>query len=186
MKRLVSDLSKSGNISVFGLLDWDGENEPTDRIAVLAHGMRDGLENVLLDPLLLALLIVRRFPQARGVTGVPIDVSYIDLLTKRRDLFPSMSSKVAAAVLASEPQTTKPVYFVGGLRVDIDERYLTTDDHDLEAMVLSTFPFLRAEAKRAGNLLIYIISTVLTDSPELIPLEIEQVISDLLSRPAHV
>jgi hypothetical protein len=77
VKRIVSDLGAAGNQSVFGLVDWDGSHQSTLRIAVLAEGVRNGLENVILDPLAIALLICRDFPSEKGVLGIPAETNFI-------------------------------------------------------------------------------------------------------------
>src|SRR3981081_44546 len=77
VKKIVSDLSAAGNQSVFGLIDWDGHHQNTSRIAVLAEGVRNGLENAVFDPLAIALLICRDFPVQKGIIGISLETNFI-------------------------------------------------------------------------------------------------------------
>lgn len=59
VKRIVKILADAGCSSIYGLIDCDGENQPSQRIAVLEVDRRDGLENIVFDPLLVAALLAR-------------------------------------------------------------------------------------------------------------------------------
>ena len=186
VKKLVSELSNAGNISVFGLLDWDDKHKSSDRIAVLGEGGRNGLENVILDPLLLGLTICREFPAQKGTLGVPDETSYVELLSSDPLQLQSLAGGVARKIFGNQSSHTVDACYVGGVKLRIDSRWFLTDDHRLENLILDAFPFLRAIAKRCGALMEHIIANVLSDRPDLMPAEIRTVIEDLLNRPAHI
>jgi hypothetical protein len=80
-----------------------------------------------------------------------------------------------------------PICYHGGVRLDLDGRYLLIDDHLLEHKILECFPPLRAISKgRAGRLMQHIVQTVLVDQPDFLPMEIEEAFRALLDAPAHV
>jgi hypothetical protein len=62
---IVKSLTDAGNRAVYGIVDWDGLTVSTDRVKVIAEGVRDGIESVLLDPLLICMLLmkIRRAPE---------------------------------------------------------------------------------------------------------------------------
>lgn len=187
VKRLVSELTAAGNMSVFGLLDWDGKHKSSERILVLAEDTKNGVENVLFDPLLIALTICRSAPQEKPRLGIDPALSYLQICALRPEEMQGIASKVAELVFKGAPASTVPTRYVGGLELQIDERYFRTDDHALEEMILSAFPSLRAISKnQAGKLLEYVISNVIADSPALMPLDIRVLMLELLERPAHV
>lgn len=186
VKQLVTDLSGAGNISVFGLLDWDGKHESTERIAVLADGRRNGLENILFDPLLIGAAICRHHPQHKHQIGLNRDVSYSNFLNFGAIQLQEITTVVCEKVFSNPPAGIKKSRYVGGLELDVDERYFTTDDHELEGLILKAFPFLKAITKgQAGKLIEYVIDSVIADKPEFMPLDIKLVIEDLLERPSH-
>lgn len=186
VKRLVQELSSAGNISVFGLLDWDGKHNSSERVAVLAEGRRNGLENVLLDPLLIGILVCRAFPERRGEIGLTQDDTYLKLVSADQVKLQALGSKIAEIIFSSKPTSTQVSRYGGSLELDFDERCFSTDDHTYEDMILKAFPFLNAIAKnQSGNLLEYMINNVLGDSPSLIPQDAEDVIRNLLAKPSH-
>ncbi|MER9299342.1 ATP-binding protein [Mesorhizobium sp. M0621] len=187
VKRLVSELSAAGNISVFGLLDWDGKNNPSNRVSVLAHGSRNGLENVVLDPLLLGIAICRAFSSTREEIGIPASMSYLQLIAGGRELFQKMVTAVTTTVFKSSPTSTSTAIYTDGLNLQIDSRYFTIDDHALEALILTAFPFLNSISRNhPGKLVENVIQNVLGDNPGLMPIEVMTTIEHLLNQPAHI
>ncbi|CAL4868257.1 hypothetical protein MMA231_02532 [Asticcacaulis sp. MM231] len=186
VKRIVEDLSSAGNISVFGLLDWDGKNRPTDRISVLAFGSRNGIENVVFDPLLIAITICRGFPAERHQIGATGEFSYFELATYTKEQFLPLVTTVCEKIFLSAASETIVSKYVNGLELEIDARCATTDDHELEGMILRAFPFLNSISKnQAGKLLDHVINLVLADGVGFMPMEVMDVMVELLERPAH-
>lgn len=186
VRRLVNELTVAGNMSVFGLLDWDGKHNPSERISVIAHGRRNGIENVILDPLLLGIAICRDFPENRAAICIPAEMSYFELITGGQVLFQGMIDAVTTRVFETPPEATSIAQYVGGLSLVMDSRYFTTDDHALEKMIVEAFPFLKGITKnQSGRLIEHVIQNVLGDNPDLIPIEAKAVIEELLERPSH-
>lgn len=185
VKRLVESLASAGNISVFGLIDWDGTNNPDDRISVLAHGSKNGLENVVLDPLLIGLAISRSFPNQKHLVGVSSETSYLDIATGDPQRL-SIIAQAVANIILGPPGEKVSARYCGGLVIEIDRRYFEMDDHLLESTLIEKFPFLKEITKNQnGKLVDHIISNVLSDSPDLVPVEVKEVLESLLERPAH-
>ncbi len=186
LKRLVDDLAAAGNNSVFGLVDYDGHHAATGRIAVLGSGGRNGIENYVLDPLSLALLICRDFATERPSVGVAQTTPYPAILQFSANELQKMVELVGLRVFVSAPLTKIRSDYRGGLSLEIDARWADTDDHALEGLVVTAFPFLQAITKQqAGKLLQRIIMTVMADETALIHVELERTFRDLLERPAH-
>ena len=79
--QIVGDLERSGNDSVYGLIDWDTTNESTDRVCVLAQGNRYAIENCLLDPLLVGALLAKTNRESAVALGLPETKGYSDYRT---------------------------------------------------------------------------------------------------------
>lgn len=56
VKKVVNDLVNAGNQTVFGVIDWDGHNDDSDRIKVLGQGIRYAIDNYAIDPLAVILI----------------------------------------------------------------------------------------------------------------------------------
>ncbi|NTG12334.1 ATP-binding protein [Agrobacterium rhizogenes] len=190
VKRIVTALKNAGNSSAFGLLDWDGENSPSDRISVLGYQRRDGIENVLLDPLLIAALICRDFKTQRGQIGAG-HLNWVELRSSESDVLQTLVSRITELVFGSPPSTSIEVTYLCGLKLSVDERYLKHDDHGLEQKLLKAFPFLQQIARtgtgeNAGRLMVYIIEYVLEEHMDFLPVEFHDVLAELLDAPAHL
>ncbi|EIA1555049.1 AAA family ATPase [Vibrio parahaemolyticus] len=182
VRRLVNTLTKNGNASVFGLVDWDGERTPTDRVLVLSPNVRDGIESLLLDPVLLAATLIKenhQFCVARKI----IDQSdrYTDIGDWNSVKWQSVTDVVQHIVLGGESE--KPpleISYLNNMVLSISKDYLHLDDHNLEEKVIESFGFLKPKNNKAGGLMRHIIGSVLGDYPNLLPSDIITTFKDLL------
>lgn len=185
VRRIVDNLVSAGNMSVFGLLDWDGKHQRSDRIAILAQGSRNGIENVLFDPLLIALTIARSFPSELAELGVGADVGYLRFATGTAETFQPVVDEIGRRVFGGDAGQQMTARYLSGIELQIDSRFASTDDHALEELLQKAFPFLQAISKRqAGKLLEHVVNVVLSDVG-FMPTEVKDVMVELLQRPAH-
>lgn len=183
VKSLVDRLEKAGNNSVYGLLDWDGHHQRSRRIAVIAEDRRNGLENVIFDPLLIALVICRDCPEIKSKIGIDENTGFIDLCSLPRDSLQVIVKNVCRIVLASDAIEEEKSHYLSGLELNIDKRWFKVDDHKLEGMILDAFPELKSVTKQqAGKLMQHIIKRVLLDKRDYVPIEVFEIIKDLLER----
>ena len=187
VKRLVNDLTTSGNTTVFGLLDWDKKHSPSSRIAVIAYGSRDGLENVLLDPLLVCGLICRDFKEYKPIIGVDESTSYIDFLMLPYDKYQILIDRFCKHVFSSPPDESVESEYCGNFTLRVDKRCLFTDDHTYEHKIYNAFPHLLsiARQKKPGLLMQHIINTVVLDKVDFIPKDALSVLQEILDKPNH-
>jgi AAA domain, putative AbiEii toxin, Type IV TA system len=182
---LVGRLHGAGNSSVFGLIDWDGENEPAERISVLAYKKRNGLENLALDPLLVACAVVRDAPTHMSDLRPPEGLTYPKLLNLPRDQLQPLVTSVVQIVMGTKPGRLVTVEYLGGFNLQVGSNYLLYDDHCLYCKVLKAFPALKAHAKRGGDLVKHVAATVLREQPEFVPLDLFDILHELLEARSH-
>lgn len=183
VKRIVSELEKSGNKSVLGLIDWDGKNNSSNRVKVLAPKRRDGLENCLFDPMIVACLIAREAKDRRRCIGLLSNSGANDLKHLSPLELQEVVDKVQALVIGQESGRTEPridVRYAGGLSLKIRRCYLELDDHKLEKHLLESVPALN-KFKRASGLLIHTAENLIPDFPEFIPSDVLDTFKTLLS-----
>ncbi|MEM9487296.1 MAG: hypothetical protein AAGA83_26820 [Cyanobacteria bacterium P01_F01_bin.116] len=161
-------LSNSGNDSVLGLVDWDGNRNPSGRVHVLAHNVRDGLENCIFDPLLIALQVARDARNRRTKVGITNDETYLDVAHFAPDRLQAIVVAVCQT-LGTNGGGTLHQRYIGGLELDIPSSHLTKDDHDLENAVLAAFPEFNAFNRHSGDLLRHFATTTMTELPQFIP-----------------
>lgn len=183
--RLVDGLTESGNLSVFGLVDWDNNNRPNNRVFVIADGERDGLENILLDPLLIGFLIYRDFRKHLPSVGLIDSLSYIDAIDSDKISLQNISDIITDKIFKDKSDRLSSKYW-GGLEIFIDDQFFKTDDHELNSIVLEKIPFLNSiDRDGSGSLMKHIVDTVIRDKPDLIPKPIVDIIQTLIERDVH-
>jgi ABC-type multidrug transport system ATPase subunit len=172
VKQTVERLADLGNSSIFGIVDWDGEAVSTDRIKVVAAGERNGIENVLLDPLLVALLLMkeRRLPEG---------LQDIDLFTRAQSLgtheLQRLIDAIQVVVFPYETERVE-VSYLGGAKANVFRAYLEADDHALEEALADAFPVLKKWKSRGrGELLKAVIEHVLSEHAAFCPIALPAV-----------
>lgn len=188
--RVVRELSKAGNISIFGLIDWDGTNTPEARVHVLGFNNRNGLENFVLDPLLLLAHIIYDHKDKLEYMGLSQDLKFhsfqenIKIVQKSieiisRKVFPEINDDVQFEL----------VEYLDGSKIKVYRRWLVEDDHKLAGHVINAFPMLRRFNKGGWNaesgLMLRIVQTVLNEKPNIAPLNLVKVFEALLNASVH-
>ena len=183
--RLVTTLSNSGNQSVLGLVDWDGRQTPSSRVHVLSPEVRDGIESLLFDPVIVVALIGRENLRHAQEIGLFYSTeSYVSLSEWTPERW-----QIAVDILQSLTHPSEfnsngertSIKYLSGLCLTILTAYLRMDDHDLEGVLTTKFAFLKSRNRRTGELMRYIVDTVLTDFEHLIPLDLLSTFQGLLS-----
>lgn len=170
--RIVSELARSGVKSLYGIVDWDGKNKPADAIKVLAYKTHYTKENLLLDPLLVAILLLLDKPS--GVR-FPISLSQIPLASPSdlQDLSDVVLDKLA---LAGEASTNQ---FLGGLRLTLPKIYQQMKGHDLEDQLTAAFPSLKRYSGSGKWLTDPVIDRVLTEFPQFCPSPLASIFQEI-------
>jgi energy-coupling factor transporter ATP-binding protein EcfA2 len=179
---VVESLVKAGNKTIFGLIDWDGCNEPGDRIKVLAHGKRHSIENCIYDPLIVAILVSHEAPGFLPARGLPQVTGYLWFKNRTEaELQPIIDTIVATVFPGSASGSSAPLAYAGGFTLSAGSHYLKHRGHDLEDKLLDVFPPLKRNAGPAGKLMRFVVDTVIVDFPEYLPAEIAACFSQVLS-----
>lgn len=181
--RLVESLAGGGNKSVFGLIDWDGSRLPKDRLHVLSENIRDGLESLLFDPVLLAATIARENSSLAREKGIfEENDSYAKMFHWDAARWQRAVGMIQNLVLNHNESAddTISVNYLNGMTLSISKKYLHMDDHALEEAIVSRFGFLKARNKHAGGLMRHVVDSVLADCPELLPNDFLDTLNALL------
>jgi ABC-type Mn2+/Zn2+ transport system ATPase subunit len=179
--RIVDSLVKHGNESVFGLIDWDKKNQPKDRIVVLAHEKRYAIENCLLDPLLVAALVVLECPKFHAEIGLKELGNRTNFYNMTAEHYQTFVNNVQTKVLGSNSQPDSIlVKYKGGFSLNISQEYLQSQGHNLEEKVKTAYPCL----KRFNNtgLMLHVAEVILSECPNFIPMELEECLTALLNK----
>lgn len=191
VKSIVNSLAAGNNKTIFGLIDGDGKATSEGRILVLGSGTRDGLENYVLDPLLVAALVVQSpwFGHDQKQLGLEGVVSR-DLLGMTNDQLQSVVNAVQEVVFDGY-EWRHPLIeakYAGGKVVKISSRVREMDDHEYADLVLKAFPnFKKITHQHTGHkaqrdLMRHIAAVVVREFPEFVPQDIVNTFKDLVER----
>lgn len=177
VRRLVEGLKDQGNQSTFGIVDWDGNAESTPRVKVLAEGRKDGIENVILDPLLVALLLIKRriFP-----VGVDEGVTFVGANSMSDGELQKLADAIQGPLRSelSDDLTTIETEFLNGHRILVLDSFNKLNDHDLERILVQAFPKLKTWSGK-GKLALAIVDEVISEFPGFCPVEINSLFLDI-------
>jgi hypothetical protein len=167
---LVGELVAAGSKTVFGIIDWDLKNEQTSNVLVLGRGNRYSIENYILDPLLIAALLLRDKLVSREAVGLANDETYIDLRSFGSDRLQEVANAVLGlcGLKLDEEREWQVCSYVNGTSVDLPQSFLTRNGHSLEEVLKEKFEGLRKYHKE-DQLKREILDKILDDLPGLLP-----------------
>jgi ABC-type cobalamin/Fe3+-siderophores transport system ATPase subunit len=169
---ITNTLREKGNKFVWGIIDWDLENKSSAHVKVLGNGNRHSIENYLFDPILVAALLLRERLISRDDLYLKNNETYTDFKNLDEDRLQVISDFVIQKVsLNTDSTNTKKstVKLLNGLNIDIPVWYLHHHGHQLEEVILKSFPELNSIKKKTEELLkLEIINKIIDDIPELI------------------
>lgn len=174
VKRIVNSLFENGNSSSFGLIDWDGEREPTNRIHILSESIRNGIESLIFDPVLIATTIIKENLQY-CIDNHIIDAEdrYTHISHWETDKWQTVVNRIQEIIIGSEQESGFiEISYLNGITLNISKAYLHLDDHALEERITSKFRFLRPKNNHAGGLMKHVIVSILGDYPNLLPYDL--------------
>jgi ABC-type branched-subunit amino acid transport system ATPase component len=183
VERIVGDLIQKGNKSTYGIIDWDLKNRPHERIVVLAEGRRYALENVVLDPVILIAAIYKfKKPHPADYYGLDPSLSVFNLSLISESKWQELADIVTTRVLGKVPYERVQCSYRGGMKLDIDRRYLEHPAHPLEHAIARAFQFFEGLVNSgSGKMTGHMIEEVVVQYPDLLPIEVQEAFDRLLN-----
>lgn len=183
---VVQQLREAGNRTVYGLIDWDCKNKSSDGVFILGDMNRYSIENYILDPLLIGLLLLREKIIEPIIFGLPSDSKYIAIAEDDIDSLTSIARKVASdieCVIDTKEKvdcTQIQFRYQNGVSISLPKWLTLVQGHRLEASLKLAYPQLNRyrsepDLKRA------ILARVLDDRPNLVPDAITKTLKDIQS-----
>lgn len=181
VREIVSVLRRNGNGKIYGIIDWDGKNAGDEFIKVVAAGKRHSFENVIFDPLLLGLYLIREGYLRTKDAGLDSKLNYIRLenlgASDCQTLAAFVTSKLAQSVGKTDDRQAE-VSYIGGMTISIARWVLEEQGHSLEDIIKNVFEPLKAFRKE-NELKNDLIRKVATDFPRFIPTDFSELFSSL-------
>ncbi|MES2573947.1 MAG: ATP-binding protein [Bacteroidota bacterium] len=162
---IVNSLTSNGNDQVYGIIDWDTTNRSQNKVLVLGEDDRYSIENYLLDPLLMGILLIRERKFEFSYFGITSLNKYSELDKLNTNDAQLIIDKILSDVgLFSE--NFKQTQIINGWTLNVTNEFVLLQGHSLENLYKTTYPFLNAY-HRENQLKIEVIEKVINDYPTL-------------------
>lgn len=177
---IVNRLSGAGNDLVRGVIDWDGENLDRNKVYVLGGGKRDAIENYILDPLFIALCLIRANKRTFSEFGVDNKPGYLQTNMLSEDEAQKIADNILLqAGVAKNEMTRTPL--LNGWNAKRPREFLEMDGHDWEDRLVDTIPELSEliRGKTGDDKLKKHVLYVIEDTPLFLPVEVRDTLEKL-------
>ncbi|CAN1540350.1 COG3593 Predicted ATP-dependent endonuclease of the OLD family [Spirosomataceae bacterium] len=169
---ITETLRKAGNKFVSGIIDWDNSNISSQAVKVLGNGNRYSIENYILDPLLIGVLLLREKFVTKEELKLAQNENFIDLKNFKQERLQIVAdyviSKVSLVINPTE-NAMIAVKLLNGIEINLPKWYLHHQGHTLEEQILKAFPQLNAIKKgKEEALKVEILNKVVDDIPTIL------------------
>lgn len=171
VKNIVKLLTLHGNNSIRGLIDWDRKNKPSPQLEVLGQNQRYSIENYILDPLLIAMLLFQDKYISRTDIGLTDDEVSSDIVNMPNHRLQKIANHIIQGIepnLTHLDPTPTPCKYIGGKEISIPASYLLCQGHDLEALLKKKFVSLN-NYHRDDGLKKEVLRRIFDEFPDFIP-----------------
>ncbi len=171
---VVNSLYDNGNEQIYGIIDWDKENNSTERVLVLGESERYNIESYLLDPLLMGLLFIRKAEFKFKDFCISSFSTYVEAGGLKKIDAQKIIDKILYDLNLPSNNSCKYKLY-NGWELSISSSYNNYQGHELEKLYKEKYPFLNAY-KREYELKEDVIKKVISDYPQYSPVEIFNIV----------
>lgn len=170
--KIANTLAACGNDLVRGIVDWDGCSKDQGVVVVLGQGRRYAIDNYILDPLFVALALVKASQARFSDFDVPELVAYID----GSGLTNAQAQRIVNTVLAAlglDNGEEASVQLLNGYILKYPVSFLNHHGHKYEQLLVARFPKLNSISRGngEGSLKLGVLS-VLEDFSKFLPVDL--------------
>jgi len=160
---MVDSLTKAGNTTVRGLIDWDLKNKPVKNVVVSGLQLFYTIENIVLNPIYLIRILYGHSSGRYELSKYcGQDVSLNDW--KEDLVLLQLSIDVFLEDFFGRPNNKDSmIEFLGGHVMYLDSEYLLTNGHDLMKRILGTYRELNESARKEGDLVFKLVKVMVDD-----------------------
>ncbi len=186
VESVVNKLVAGGNRTTLGVIDWDLKNTSSDSTIVVGQNERYSIENFLLDPVLLGLLLLREKAFSPELFGLPLNFRYTDAMTLSHTYLQGLADRVITDVASTSifPNDHSFVnfHYLNDMYISAPKWLAHMQGHLLETKLKEAYPRLNRYQKEP-DLKMEIITKVVDDFPQITPLSIVTLFRRLQSGP---
>ncbi|WP_106794311.1 AAA family ATPase [Aquimarina sp. Aq78] len=147
--KIVKEIRDSGNLTSFGIVDWDLKNKPTDFVFVHGLGQRYSVENFILDPIYIISLLIEMKNAHNICDIIGVDNTYnqyligdesSEKLQEYSNCFFEEFEKKFPAYKADSEKTS--IEYLNKREINIPNWFLKMQGHEIVEKVKLIFPAL--------------------------------------------
>ncbi|HIF9469277.1 TPA: AAA family ATPase [Photobacterium damselae] len=143
----VESLTQSGNKFVRGIVDRDKNNKPKENVIVLAENYAYSIENIVLDPICILLILHIEQPDLYKISDFCGKDTHWTEWLNNNELLQLSVDRFIFSVLGKENEQNAIISYMSTLEVKTDKDYLNHQGHQLEQKIIKAYPKLRAFAR---------------------------------------
>lgn len=171
MIEIVKALHDRGNDLVYGIIDYDNHNSNEDNIFVLGEGNRYAIDNYVLDPLYVALLLIR--DKKDTFEDVEQNIKFSSLHNAPDALLQGIINSVCSKLgFVATDEVSYEV--LCGKTFNVKKEYFTIQGHELEEKIMNRWPQLNSvkRGRKEENVFKdYLIENVISEYPEFLSVD---------------
>ena len=167
LKKIVSSLRKKGNNDIFGIVDWDREDNKIEGIFPHCEREMYSLENIVLAPYFIGILLLREgFLNSSDIisNSPPGHIEFV----KNIENIVALSKYVENKVFGEDQGEIREITLINEEKIPIGEKYRHCKGHELKRKLKETFPKLK-KYNNPSTLVEHIIKSIFKDFFNLLP-----------------
>lgn len=182
VKKVVNDLAGAENKTVYGIIDYDGNNCVSGRIKILGKGSRYAIDNYQVDPLVISILYLEEVNERTkiGFDGHDNLVGFGNKTqSERQKICNNFLRILENKVPVDERNDTSLITYttMGGESYTIPKWFTAMKGHTLVGYVKEAAPFLKKYDEK--GLFKKILNTCYGNYPDIIPIEVVETLRDI-------
>lgn len=172
VKHITQTMRNHGNSSCFGIIDWDLKNQETEEgILVNAFSQQYSIENCLLNPLFIGLLILGLKTGSQDEINhryISLDYNSAECLQEIHDWILNKISNQFKNQNQNQNQIS--IQLINGVTIYTPKWFTHHQGHELESKILKQIPELnKVKQNKEEKLKMEIINKIFDDFPVLVP-----------------
>lgn len=148
-------LRSNGNKTVYGIVDWDKKDTIKDGILVMGKGNRYSIENYLLEPFLIGLALIREAKVTPETIGLSSKFRYVSSDRLNSNELQKITNYILNKIISELEYTpsleTKECQYINGNKIELPIWFLEFHGHELEKIIVRTFPELNSIRPKQGS-----------------------------------
>lgn len=176
---IVKALREKGNDLVYGIIDYDNHNSNEDITFVLGEGNRYAIDNYVLDPLFVALLLIRE--KKDSFEDIEHNIKFTSLHNAPDALLQGIINSVCSKLgFVATDEVSYEV--LCGKTFNVKKEYFTIQGHELEEKIMNRWPQLNSvkKGRKEENVLKnYLIENVISEYPEFLSVDFVKTFGNL-------